>query len=255
MKKPGNGRGASRPGRAASARSGAKNTSAHSTPAKKGQPHRKRPEQAKVVFDAPVIAPEPRVFRLGVVPGATPGKWIGTWRERMTDVPLELVHVAARDANRALLDDEVDAMIMRPPVDAADLRSFALYDEAPVVVMSVDSALTAADELHAADLEGEVVIVADDDVLRIGDIPGTEKARFTLSTAADAVATVATGVGVTIVPMSIARANHRKDVEHRLYPDGPVAPVVLAWHADRETPDVQTFIGVVRGRTANSSRT
>lgn len=221
---------------------------------KKQQPHRKRPDKAKVVFDAPVIEPEPRVFRLGVVPGATPGKWISLWRERMSDVPLELVHVAAARANAALLGDEVDVMIMRPPVDSIDLRTFHLYDETCVVVMSIDSDLTAAEELAPADLTGEVVIVAGDDVLGLGQIAGTTPATFTLDTAADAVATVATGVGITIVPLSVARANHRKDVEHRPYPSAPPAPVNLAWHADRETPDVQTFIGIVRGRTANSSR-
>jgi len=31
-------------------------------------------------------------------------------------------------------------------------------------------------------------------------------------------------------------------------------PVALAWRADRTTPLVEAFVGIVRGRTANSSR-
>lgn len=245
MNKPGSGRGASRSGRAASSRSAA----AHK------QPHRKRPDKAKIVFDAPVPVVEKRIFRLAIVPGATPGKWISLWRERMPDVPLEVVHVSARGGDKVLLNDEADAALLRPPHDTIDLRSFHLYDEVPVVVISVDSALTAGDELSAADLAGEVVIVAQDDVLRLGNIEGTIAPVFDApASAQDAIATVATGVGVTIVPMSIARKHHRKDVEYRPYLDAPASPVVLAWHADRETADVQTFIGIVRGRTANSSR-
>lgn len=208
------------------------------------------------MFDAPTPgAEEPRVFRLGVVPGATPGKWIDVWKQRMPHVPLELVAVTAADARRALVDDEADAIILREPLDRTDLHAIGLYDEVPVVVVSRDSALTAVDELTTDDLAGEVVITPDDDVLAIGEVAGTVAPRFVAPrTTEDAIATVATGVGVVIVPMSLARLYHRKDVEYRPFVDGPVSPVALAWHADRQTSDIETFIGVVRGRTANSSR-
>ncbi len=217
---------------------------------------KKAAARASIVFDAPApVAEEPRVFRLGVVPGATPGKWIDVWKHRMPHVPLELVAVTAADARRALVADEADAMILREPVDRTDLHVIGLYDEVPVVIVSRDSALTAGDELTVDDLAGEVVIVPRDDVLGIGEIAGTVMPRFDApATTEEAIATVAAGVGVVIVPMSLARLHHRKDVEYRPFVDGPVSPVVLAWHADRQTPDVETFIGVVRGRTANSSR-
>lgn len=217
---------------------------------------KKAAARAPIVFDAPApVAEEPRVFRLGVVPGATPGKWIDVWKQRMPHVPLELVAVTAADARRALVADEADAMILRDPVDRTDLHVIGLYDEVPVVIVSRDSALTAGDELTVDDLAGEVVIVPRDDVLGIGEIAGTVMPRFDApATTEEAIATVAAGVGVVIVPMSLARLHHRKDVEYRPFVDGPVSPVALAWHADRQTPDVETFIGVVRGRTANSSR-
>ncbi len=161
----------------------------------------------------------------------------------------------AADARVAILADDVDAAIVRLPLDRTDLGVIALYDEVPVVVVSADSALTAADELTRADLIGEVVIVPADDVLALGEIPGTDAPRFAPpATTEDAIATVASGVGVVIVPMSLARLHHRKDVEYRPLVDADPAPVALAWHADRQTPDVDAFIGIVRGRTANSSR-
>ena len=71
---------------------------------------------------------------------------------------------------------------------------------------------------------------------------------------AEAIATVAAGVGIVIVPMSLARLHQRKDVEYRPLLDGPASTVALAWAADRTTPAVDAFVGIVRGRTANSSR-
>lgn len=221
-----------------------KNAQQKSGGAKKGTP------QAAVTVPA-----EPRVFRLGAVPGSTPGKWIRIWRQRFAEVSLELVPLTVADQRDALFSGDIDAAIVRLPIEKDDLRVIALYEEIPVVVVSADSALSAGDELRPTDLAGEVLIVPADDVLEVGPIEGTESPRFDPpETTEDAIATVAAGVGVVIVPMSLARLHHRKDVVYRPFVDGPVAPVGFAWHADRQTPDVDAFIGIIRGRTANSSR-
>jgi DNA-binding transcriptional LysR family regulator len=65
---------------------------------------------------------------------------------------------------------------------------------------------------------------------------------------------VAAGVGIVVVPMSLARLHHRKDAEHRTLTDGPSSTVALVWPADDPSALVDAFIGIVRGRTANSSR-
>ena len=67
-------------------------------------------------------------------------------------------------------------------------------------------------------------------------------------------ATAATGVGVVIVPMSLARLHHRKDVDYRPLVGGPASTVAFAWPAEGASDLVDVFIGIVRGRTANSSR-
>lgn len=196
---------------------------------------------------------EPSTFRLGAIPGATPGKWIDVWKQRMPRTALELVPLAVADQRRALDDADVDAALVRLPIDGDGLHVIPLYDEVPVVVCAKDSHLTAAEELELGDLEGEVLIVPHDDVL--GILPGTVAPRFDPpADTAEAIATVAAGVGIVVVPMSLARLHHRKDVEHRPLRDGPVSMVALAWVSDRTTPAVETFVGIVRGRTANSSR-
>jgi hypothetical protein len=56
------------------------------------------------------------------------------------------------------------------------------------------------------------------------------------------------------VPMSLARLHHRKDVVHVPVTGVPTTKVGLAWLVDNDDERVQTFIGVVRGRSAHSSR-
>ena len=212
-----------------------------------------KPAPKKKPAPSPSPAPPPAgPFRLGAVEGATPGKWIRIWEERMPRNPLDLVPVPFADQRAALAG--VDAALVRLPIDSDGLHLIALYDEVPVVVVSVDSELTAADELEVSDLDGEVLITPADDVLHV-TVPGTVEPVFDApETTEDAVATVAAGVGVLVVPMSLARLHHRKDVTYRPLRGGPVSTVAFAWDADRTTELVDAFVGIVRGRTANSSR-
>ncbi|GAA5153654.1 hypothetical protein GCM10025768_23640 [Microbacterium pseudoresistens] len=171
----------------------------------------------------------------------------------MPHVAIELVEVPFAAQRERIADDDLDLAIVREPFDRDGMHAIPLYEELPVVITSVDSHLLAADELDPADLEGETLLTTAEDVLDL-TLPTTPATFGMLDTVSDAVATVASGVGIVVVPLSLARLHHRKDVEHRPLRGGPVSPVLLAWRAERTTEDVETFIGIVRGRTANSSR-
>lgn len=228
---------------------------ARAQPAARPNPKRTpRPSPGPSPEPPPPAVPPAERFILGAIPGATPGKWIDAWKDRMPHTALELVPLAVSDQRRALLEGEIDAALVRLPIDRTDLHVIALYDEVPVVVTAADSHLTAADELTLADLAGEVVIVARDDTTPVV-VPGAVAPSFPPpESTAEAIATVAAGVGVVIVPMSLARLHHRKDADYRPLRDAPSSTVALAWVADRTTPEVETFVGIVRGRTPNSSR-
>lgn len=202
-----------------------------------------------------MIAPDrPPSFRLGAFEGAMPGKWIDIWRER-TRIPLELVTLEVPRQRDALVAREVDAALVRLPIDREGLHVIPLYEERVVVVTSVESHLTAAEELDPADLAGEVVIVPGDDVVRMPPIAGAIAPAFAApATTGEAIATVAAGVGAVIVPLSLARLHARRDVAAIPLRDAPPCPVGLAWLAEHTTQDVERLIGIVRGRTANSSR-
>ncbi|GAA1982662.1 LysR family substrate-binding domain-containing protein [Catenulispora subtropica] len=193
-------------------------------------------------------------FRLAYVPGVTPAKWVRTWTERLPEVPLELVAVEAADAERALKDGEADAALLRLPVDRTTLSAIPLYTETTVAVIPKDHDVTAVEEAAQADLGDYVVLHPLDDTLPWDTAPPGRPAIERPATTADAIELVAAGIGVLLTPQSLARLHHRKDLTYRPLTDGPQSSVALAWLEDRTTDLVEEFIGIVRGRTVNSSR-
>ena len=171
-------------------------------------------------------------FVVAFVPGVTPGKWARVWDERMPRHPLTLTPLSQAEAAAALAAREVDAAFLRMPAPE-EFSAIPLYEEQPVVVMEKDHAL--------AELEA----VSVDDLAGVHLIEGEWAAAVELA---------ATGVGVAIMPQSVARALSRKDVVARPAVEQPTTRMALAWHPDASTDLTEEFIGIVRGRTANSSR-
>jgi DNA-binding transcriptional LysR family regulator len=175
--------------------------------------------------------PEP--FVVTFVPGVTPGKWARTWNERMRREPLSLVPLDQDAALASLLDGTAHMGLLRDVAASDALHVIPLYREQPVVVAARDSVVAAFDSLVLADLAGENVL------------PGQD---------AEAVELVATGAGVAMMPASVARAHSRRDVVARPVSDAPDSGIGLVWLASASHPRIDTFVGIVRGRTENSSR-
>lgn len=180
---------------------------------------------------------------LAFVRGVLPGKWQRTWDERHPSSPLQLVKTEQERQLDPLASGEADVALVRLPIDV-DPDTFhiiPLYEELAVVLMSADHDLTAADELSLADLDGELVHPTDGMLF-------------------DTTEVVRAGVGVLVLPQSVARAAGGKGLEWRILRDGPTSRVALVWPrpSDDADPalldDLEDFVGVVRGRRANSSR-
>ncbi|MFJ5229428.1 LysR family substrate-binding domain-containing protein [Kitasatospora sp. NPDC088391] len=201
-------------------------------------------------IEQPAAAP----FRLVYVPGVTPTKWLRVWEERLPDVRLELLQSEQAPGHALLLAGGAEAGLVRLPVDRTVLSAIPLYTETTVVVFPKDHWLAAAEEVTAADLAEEIVFHPQDDVLDWPDgLPG-RPAFERPATTADAVELVAANVGVLVVPQSLARLHHRRDLTYRTLAEVPQSQVALAWPEEATTDLVEEFIGIVRGRTANSSR-
>ncbi|MEW2087158.1 LysR family substrate-binding domain-containing protein [Streptomyces sp. NPDC005283] len=192
-------------------------------------------------------------FRLAYVPGVTPSKWVRIWNERLPDVPLTLIPVSAAEASDVLRGGGADAGFLRLPIDRTDLSAIPLYTETTVVVVPKDHLVAAADEVSAEDLADDIVLHPLDDTLDWERRPG-RPANERPATTADAVELVAAGVGLLVVPQSLARLHHRKDLTYRPVSDAPESRIALSWPEDETTDLVEQFIGIVRGRTVNSSR-
>ncbi|GGX02928.1 hypothetical protein GCM10010297_25940 [Streptomyces malachitofuscus] len=192
-------------------------------------------------------------FRLVYVPGVMPDKWVRVWNERLPDVPLTLTQVPADAAQGLLLGGEADAGLVRLPVDRTVFSAIPLYTEQTVVVVPKDHLVTAADTVSPEDLADDIVLHPLDDVLSWESLPG-RPALERPATTADAIELVAAGIGVLVVPLSLARLHHRKDLTHRPLTAAPESSVALSWPEAATTDRVEDFIGIVRGRTVNSTR-
>lgn len=189
-------------------------------------------------------------FRVGFVTGATPDKWARTWRSRYARDPLELVPVEESEQEDRVRAGTLDMALVRLPVDRDGLHLIPLYEELPVAVMGAEHLLTLADDVTTEDLADEQLVLPE----RSGWTPRAAQLDWPAMSVEDAVEVVASGTGVAVVPMSVARLHHRRDVTHRVVTDLPGTTVGLAWLVDNDDPWVQRFIGIVRGRTERSSR-
>ena len=151
--------------------------------------------------------------------------------------------------------------------DGEKYHSIRLYEELPVVILPVDHVLTVLDEVPVEELAEEFLLQP------ASDIPAYEEVSRAWRESAgrivpegltdkETIELVAAGVGLYIVPMSIARFYHRKDLTYRPVAGLDVYPVHLVWpRAPKGEPRseelealLQDFIGIVRGRTATSER-
>jgi len=186
------------------------------------------------------VVPASVAFRIAFVPGVTLAKWTRIWAERRPDVPLEVTMIGEGEQVAVLREGLADVAFVRPPVEREGLNVIPLYSEAPVVVVPKEHPIAAFEAVTLADLAGETrqdaLLSGAPDALR------------------DAVELVAAGVGVLVVPQSLARLHARKDLTYRPVTDAAETQIALAWPVQHTTELVEEFVGVVRGRTAQSSR-
>jgi DNA-binding transcriptional LysR family regulator len=175
---------------------------------------------------------------LAFVPGVTLTKWTRLWEERRPDVDLGFVATTEATQVDALLDGTADVAFVRLPLPESALVGLSvirLYSEVAVAVLPEDHPLADQDSVTLADL-ADITLHGNQGSLR------------------DAVELIAAGVGALVVPHALARQNSRKDVVSRDVTDADETWIAVAWVTENETADIEEFVGIVRGRSANSSR-
>ncbi|PZF58825.1 LysR family transcriptional regulator [Curtobacterium sp. MCSS17_008] len=173
---------------------------------------------------------------IAFVPGVSPAKWVRVWRERFPDAELGLLPIGPDGVDDALTG-EADMAFARMPV-GAHLNAIPLWTETAVVAMPKDGPLSTADTVTEADL-------ADVHVVDAGPVPADVSGALDL---------VEANVGVVVLPQSLFRAASRKDLVAKPLDGADGTRIALVWRDADASDTTEEFIGVVRGRTANSSR-
>jgi hypothetical protein len=197
-------------------------------------------------------------LRVDFVTGVTPDKWARAWADRSPDDPLDLSPIADGDAESRLRSGATTLSLLRLPIDQTGLHVIPLYEEDPVVVVASEHAAAAFETLEITDLADEVLLQPADTVPAWRDAAPADvlqrAATMPPMGVVEAIAVAAAGSGFVVVPLSVARVHHRKDVVHRSVTGVAGSRVGLAWRVDDDDPRIEDFIGVVRGRTERSSR-
>lgn len=167
------------------------------------------------------------------MPGVTLTKWRTRWHDRFPRVDLDVIEIPQADQRRTLDADQIDMCFVRLPLETDGLHLIPLYEEVQVAWSSKDHPIEAVDTLTLDDLAGEVIL--------------TDVTAENLQSAAFADA-------VLVVPLGVARQESRRDLVHRPITDAESTRIGLAWHIEDPNPWIEEFIGIVRGRTPNSSR-
>lgn len=192
-------------------------------------------EETRRLEESAALAALPNTLSISFVPGVTLGKWTLAWENRYPHNPLRVRPVDEDEAVTALRDGIADVIFVRLPVKDHGLGLIPLYEEKAVIVVPKEHPIALFDEVTLADL-------ADEKVVRSPDV------------VSDAVELVAAGVGTVLLPQSIARLHARKDVVAVPVTDAVRTTIAVAWMAEDLSPEIEEFVGIVRGRTASSSR-
>lgn len=187
------------------------------------------------------------MLTLSFVTGTEPGKWFERFRERTTHGGLREMESA--DALGELIDGRVQLALARLPdarIDIEKLHVVELYREEPGVALSRDNELTLlTGQLTPGDLADEML-----------NYRPAATGEVDVGAVREALQVVAANVGVAVAPRPLLKVLSRKQVEHRGYRDAEVVDtsIALVWFKDRDNDAIQDFIGIAKGRTANSSR-
>lgn len=152
-----------------------------------------------------------------------------TWQERHPQTPLELLRIDDRTAG--LTRGEVDAALLRGPVDAPGLVTEVLFTEDRVAAVTADGPLAARTSLSLADLTGGAIVLNTVSGTTAPDLwpPHARPASaVTVANTDDWLTAIAAGRGVGVTAASTAGMHPHAGVAYRPLDDAPPVPVLLA---------------------------
>lgn len=206
-------------------------------------------------------------IQLGFVRGVAPSKWADRWARAVPEQPLELVPVDLHEV--ATARETLDVLLERVPHGATPIGSgdmirsrhaMQLYEEKVALVVPADHELA---KRESVDLDELALVALIDHPDHLAEWPKAQEWKdpsWMPKNAKKTLELVATGLGGALMAQPLARHLSEKR-SHAVIPvvDGatsllPGTEIWATWRVERDGNDVQHLVGVLRGRTARSSR-
>jgi DNA-binding transcriptional LysR family regulator len=191
-------------------------------------------------------ARESKTFTIGFMPGLTVTEAVRAFGAAHPDIDVELIRTTWNDQVDVLHDGRVDVSIVRLPIDQAGLTVRPLFEEPRVAMLPSDHRLAGKPVIDITDLADEHLLQDPDAVPEWRDIAlelrtRTAKPVPVMRSVEEKLEHVATGRGISIIPLSVATFYQRSDVA--TVPVNDLAPnaVCLAWVASRRSRLIHDF--------------
>ncbi|NAS25767.1 LysR family transcriptional regulator [Herbidospora sp. NEAU-GS84] len=162
-------------------------------------------------------------------PGLHVSDVIRAFTSRHPDVETDVVPTRWWEQDAPLRDGRAQVGYLRRPFDDAGLRTISIGHEPRVACMPAAHPLAGRDELTSADVAGERLL--DTPTRRTSSL----EEKFEL---------IASGHGIGLVPLSIARSYSRPDLVHLPVTDAPEIETCLAVLADRREKLLRDFLEI-----------
>ncbi|MFF7181955.1 LysR substrate-binding domain-containing protein [Streptomyces sp. NPDC008121] len=169
------------------------------------------------------------------------------WQHEHPETPLELLRVDDRTAG--LVRGEVDAALLRGPVDAPGLATEELITETRIAALPADSPLADRTTVLLADLATETVVlntVSGTTTLDLWPASPRPAGTLTVANTDDWLTAIAAGRGVGVSAASTADMHPHPGVAYRPLTDAPAVHTVLAWRDAAPHPATGALVALAR---------
>lgn len=202
------------------------------------------------------------VVTLAFVRGISPSKWQQRWNEVRSRRRLELLPLeATADAPESTAEMTLVRVAPEafPAGSRGDLRirhAVQLYEEAVALVVEPEHELAGVASIEADELELVALIDHPDHDPTWPAAEPWKDPSWRPTSIQEALDLVATGVGSMLMPFPLARhlCSKKKHAIIEVTGDLPGSRVFATWLIERDSDELQELMGVLRGRTARSSR-
>ncbi|MBD9527701.1 MULTISPECIES: LysR substrate-binding domain-containing protein [Paracoccus] len=180
---------------------------------------------------------------------------IKSFRSHYPEVELALSAMNNAELHRALVSREIDVAVARPALQDDEFRSELLCREKLILALPDNSPLAGQSRITFADLADQTFVLYPrrprpsyaDVVLGICQREGFTPAKLELTQDfQSAISLVSVGVGLSVVPESVARTQ-RPGVVYRPYEgDNPGTALTIHARLDNRAPQVVNFLEITR---------